>query len=168
MDLQKGPLGILGWFALKVTGRNPTGFGDSVVPVAEVGDHYLATSELQEVNVVMPTLLQTTNGASLTVPNGKVWRVIAVSMAGALNAADAALLSQQNIGFQSPNGSPKSCLVVSTTPYAFTNQRGAAATMRPPVLLPSGWKIVYALNTSAAITVTSNIQCDAMIQEFDL
>jgi hypothetical protein len=167
MDLQKGPLGILGWFALKVTGRNPPSFGDAVVPMVEVGDQYLATSELQVKNAVLATSLAAFNQQTISVPAGKVWRLIAASFNGALNAADAALISQMAIAVIAPGGA-SNCSLVTGPAYASTSIRQVAVLCRPPVFLPSGWSLNFNMFTSAAITVTSNIQCNAFVQEFDL
>src|SRR5262245_52030444 len=107
VPLQKGPLGLLGAFALKVLGQNPTAFGDTVVPVADVYDQYLATSELVMVRL-QPTIAIGASSATATfpVPPGKVWRLIAASIGSTLNAADAAFTSQAQVALQSPNGAP--------------------------------------------------------------
>ena len=168
MDLQKGPLGVLGWFALKVTGRNPPGFGDSVVPVVEVGDNYLATSELQIQRAAMATLLATFTSQSFTVPNGKVWRLIAASMFGTNDAADAALTSVDTIALKSPNSTVFSVSIVHGANQTTANARGCAGTFRPPIFLPSGWGIAFSRSQSAAVTVSANVQIGCVYQEFDL
>jgi len=168
MDLQKGPLGILGWFALKVTGRNPPGFGDSVVPVVEVGDNYLATSELQIQRQAVALLIAVNTAASFTVPNGKVWRLIAAGSFGTNNAADNALVSVDQIALQSPSSGVFSVPIVFGAYQTGANGRGCAGNFRPPIFLPSGWIVTWSRNQSAAVTVTANVQFGIVYQEFDL
>lgn len=167
MNLQKGPLGVLGAFSLKVLGRNPTGFGDSVSPVVDVYDQYLASGELQVNNQALATSLAAFNSSTFTVPNGKVWRLMGASLVGALNAADAALLSTLAVAIQSPNSTPQGCRVAAGQTIATAGARFVAAVFRPPIFLPSGFKVALELWTSAAITVTSNLQATVLVQEFD-
>jgi hypothetical protein len=157
MDLQKGPLGILGWFSLKVTGRNPPGFGDSVVPVVEVGDNYLATSELQLQIATTNLSLATFNGTTFTVPNGKCWRLIAASWAVGLNAADVALRSFCDNVIVAQNDQAGGIL-----------PRAVGATWRPPIFVPSGWTVAVTMITSGAITVAVPRIASVMYQEVDL
>lgn len=169
MNLQKAGLGILGAFGLKVTGQNPPLFGDAVLPVADVFDQYLATSELQLKLDQSNVNLATFNGSSFTVPNGKVWRVIGAGWGGAVNAADVALKSIIDIGITSPNSAPASVVIASGAPDpggAVT--RAFGANFRPPIFLPSGWTISLAFFTSAALTVTFARSAGVFYQEFDL
>jgi hypothetical protein len=169
MQLQKGPLGLLGAFALKVLGQNPPNFGDTVIPIADVYDQYLATSELQIQRAAMATALATFTSTSFTVPAGKVWRLIAASMAGANNAADAALVSTDLIGLLSPNSTVFSVNIAQgALQTGAAVIRGVAVTLRPPIFLPSGWSISFGRSQSAAVTVTANVQVGCMYQEFDL
>jgi hypothetical protein len=166
MQLQKGPIALLGAFALKVLGRNPTAFGDSITPVVDVYDQYLAAGELQVSNQVLATALAAFNSSTFTVPNGKAWRVKGASLLGSLNAADAAFVSMQTVNIQSPNSSPNGCRIAAAQFPATAGPR-AVGYVGPPIFLPSGWKIVLELWTSAAITVTSNLQATVFFQEID-
>jgi hypothetical protein len=169
MQLQKGPQGILGWFALKVGGRNPPTFGDAVLPVVEVGDNYLGTSELQIQRVALASALAASNNQDFTVPAGKCWRLIGGSFFGSLNVADVALSSLISIGVKSPTSTVFSVLLsVSPKDPGGAIARGWAASFRPPIFLPSGWTVSLALTTSGAITVTSNYQVGVLYQEMDL
>jgi hypothetical protein len=167
VQLQKGPLALLGAFALKVGGRNPPAFGDTITPTIDVYDQYIATSELQVKNVVLATALSTFNQALMPVPAGKAWRVLAASFFGSLNAADVALLTGIAIGALAPGGA-SSCNLASAFQEAGATPRSLAFTLRPPLFLPSGWQLAFAMFTNTAITVTSNIQCNALVQELDL
>lgn len=171
MQLQKAPSGLLGWFQLKVGGFNPPGFSDTVVPVVEVGDNYLATSELQiNVGAGLPTALAAFNSVQFTVPAGKAWRLKAASLIGALNVADVALLSICTIAIQSPNSAPFAVrLAVRNDPGGGgALPRAVAWQSATPIFLPSGWKVSFELWTSAAITVTSTLLTAALYQEIDL
>lgn len=169
MKLQKAATGILGAFGLKVGGFNPTAFGEAVVPVADVFDQYLAQGELQIQRTALATSLAATNSQDFTVPAGKVWRLIAASFFGSLNAADIAFSSIVAIGLKSPISTVFSVLLeVSPKDPGGAVSRGWATRLRPPIFLPSGWVVTQSLTTSAAITVTSNFQVGIVYQEFDL
>jgi hypothetical protein len=168
VQLQKAPVGILGAFALKVLGRNPTTFGETVQPIVDVYDQYLGTSELQiNVGSGLVTALAGYNAVSFTVPNAKAWRLKAASLIGALNVADAALVSTQTIGIQSPNSAPFLVRVATRQDPATTGCRHVGWQTATPIFLPSGWKVVFELWTSAAITVSSTLVTSAFIQEID-
>jgi hypothetical protein len=168
MQLQKGPLGILGWFALKVTGQNPTQFGDGVVPVAEVGDNYLATSEMRLIQDTSNLALATFSGSTFTCPAGKVWRLINASFTTNLNAADIAVRSVVECGILSPNSSPNPTQIAFNDQAGGIGVRGAVANLRPPIFLPSGWSVGLSIITSAALTVAVPRIASIFVQEFDL
>jgi len=168
VQLQKGPLGLLGAFALKVGGQNPTGFGDSVVPVAEVMDHYLATSELNSVVVNGLGGLVASVTRAFVVPAGKVWRVIGAGMQVGLNAADVALKSNITIGISSPNGGLPGTIVLGGTDQGGAVFRSSGIVFRPPLFLPSGWSVQETFLTSAAMTVSVQVFGTLLYQEFDL
>jgi len=168
MDLQKAPSGILGWFGLKVGGRNPPGFSDFITPVVEVGDHYLATSELQIQRQAMALALAVGTSVDFTVPQGKVWRVIAAGSFGTNNAADAGLTSVDNIQLKSPLSTVFSVPVAVGAAQTGTVTRGVSVVFRPPLMLPSGWIVSIGRSQSAAVTVTANVQVGLVYQEMDL
>ena len=167
MQLQKAPSGLLGWFALKVGGFNPPAFGDAVLPVVEVGDHYLATSELQVKTQILATALSTFNGSDFTVPNGKCWRVLGASLFGSLNVADIALKSVMAVGIKSPISAPASCNLTSVESITGAATRAVSINFRPALFLPPGFVVSLGLVTNTAITVTSNLTAAVFIQEFD-
>lgn len=169
MDLQKGPSGILGWFALKVTGRNPPNFGDAVVPVVEVGDNYLASGELKiNSNSTAPALTSSFSRV-FTVPQGKCWRVISAGGYIVMNVADVALIALGTVSFETPNAAPFDAPAFSfTTPQLGTGARVFGTSFRPPVFLPSGISIVVGMAYSAPITVAGAAFAAVFVQEFDL
>lgn len=170
MDLQKGPLGILGWFALKVTGRNPPAFGDSVLPVVEVGDNYLATSELQ-LQTAQPNIGIGASSATSTfaVPQGKVWRVIGAGLVGGTNIADVAFTSLIAIYVKSPNSGVISVPIASgAKDPGGQSLRQFGATFRPPIFLPSGWSLQVNITFNNVLTVAAGQNVGVMLQEFDL
>lgn len=169
MQLQKGPLGILGWFALKVTGRNPPAFGDAVVPVVEVGDNYLATSELQMQTSLIPSTLTVSQTILFTVPAGKCWRLIGAGGYLTLNVADAGFVVVGSVGVRSPNSAPNDGYVFTqTTGQTAGNARVFGAAFRPPIFLPSGWSVAISTVRSAAVTVASFQYAVITYQEIDL
>lgn len=168
MQLQKGPLGILGWFALKVTGRNPPGFSDSVVPVVEIGDNYLATSELQIQRVAVTVGIGVSSGNNaFVVPSGKIWRLIAAGVFGGTAAADAAFRSVISIALKSPNSGVFEVPIAVSSYDGGNATRGLGYTARPPILLPSGWSISSSIFFSANLTVAANTQMGVVYQEID-
>lgn len=73
--LQKAPAGLLGLFDLKTLGENPNGFARTLVPVADVRQHYGANGQQ-----VLTTTASSSVGATLllTVPENQVYRVLAI------------------------------------------------------------------------------------------
>lgn len=169
MQLQKGPLGILGAFALKVLGRNPSQFGDSVTPIVDVYDQYLATSELIS-NVVGGNLnLAATNTRTFTVPAGKAWRLMGCGIDMGFNGADIALKSIITVEVSSPNsGLPGTVLYSSGTDVGGAVARTGGVAFRPPIFLPSGWSINLKFSCSAAPTVAVPLFSTALYQEIDI
>jgi len=171
VELQKGPLGLLGWFALKVTGHNPPLFGDAVVPVVEMGDNYLLTSELQ---IKQPAAgVNTGTVASwssvFTVTSGKVWRVLGAGSYVALNAADVAIVIDGSVWMLSPNSGPVGIpLFGRNPPQVAQNLRTAGCTFRPPLVVPSGWAVQLRWDASAALTVSVPWFPSVLVQEIDL
>lgn len=165
--LQKAPTGLLGAFALKVGGLNPDIFGDTVTPVVDVYDQYLAMGELQVKTNLTATQLVTSNGFDFVVPNFKVWRVISGAWYGTLNAADVALKSVISVGVKSPNSGPVANLFGTQESASGVGFRAFGMTFRPPIFLTSGWALSLGMNTNTAITISSNFFATCLIQEFD-
>lgn len=157
MQLQKGPIGLLGAFALKVLGRNPPQFGDSVTPTVEVMDQYLASGELDVQTTGNFDVAGTSNNAQLVVPTGKVWRVLCAGITVTTNAADIVDGYKVGIAVLPPAGSGS----VVPLAYQYTPPAPAGATLNGmrfgyyfprPLFLPSGWGILYQCDTDRAIT----------------
>lgn len=167
--LQKSPLGLLGALALKTLGRNPDQFSSSVMPTMDVYDQYLATSELQMVVDTTNLTLTGETTKTFTVPTGKVWRLIAAGGRTGLNAADVALIMAGVVNLQSPNGAPQRTPIgVFLTPQLGQGLRAFGFNFRPPIFLPSGWKVLVDFDFSAAVTVAVPGIASIVVQEFDL
>lgn len=169
--LQKAPSGILGAFLLKVLGKNPNQFGDVVTPTVEVFDHYLLQQELKNDNGVGAGTITLTAGAQVvrgfaTVPNGKVWRVLASGVFCTVAAADVALGFNVGLYVRMPGG--------AVTPF-FTGQTNGAATSRTagfyfprPLTLPAGWAIAVDVFAPTAASQNMATTLQLTYHEFDL
>lgn len=169
MQLQKGPIGLLGAFALKVLGRNPPAFGDSVVPIVDVYDQYLNQGEQQvkssavALNIGVPFL-----NVTFTVPTSKCWRVLGAGGFVSLNAADAALIAQVGIGILSPADPLNSALVFAQYPPQLgANGRTIGTSFRPPLFLTAGWQVSFGFTFSGNITAAGSATGTLLVQEFD-
>lgn len=172
MQLQKGPVGLLGALALKVLGRNPPQFGDAVVPTVEVLDQYLAQGELDTQTTGNIDVVGTSNNGALTVPSGKCWRVLCVGFNVTTNAAD--IVDGYRVGFaiQPPAGA------ASLVPTAYQNvppaPAGATANgtrfgyyFPRPLFLPPAWGILFQIDTDRAITTQVRMNGFLLRQQFD-
>lgn len=167
MDLQKGPLGLLGAFALKVTGRNPNQFGGVVTPVVDVYDQYLAQSELGISAATVATGLNAFVASTFTVPASKAWRVFGASIQVSLDAADVAIAASPRFQVRSPDIT-KALIVPVLQPPTVNTDRNCGFYTNPPLFLPSGWSLVLRYQFSAALTVTENAQFAVLRQEIDV
>lgn len=169
--LQKSPTGLLGAFSLKVGGLNPDIFGDTIVPTVDVYDQYLNQGEQQVRNVSIATVVgQPFVNATLTVPNFKCWRVLAVGGFVSMNAADVALIAQIGIGVVSPANPVTSALIgAAYPPQLGTSGRTVGFALRPPLFLTSGWQLSFGFTFSGNVTVAvaNGAVGTALIQEFD-
>src|SRR5262245_56671279 len=168
MMLQKSPLGFLGAFALKVLGKNPDVMSDAVVPTADIYDQYLLTQELTRQGATVTLLAAATSIAgNLTVPAGKMWRVLAVGAAMTINAADAALLFDVAVAVLPP-GAPAPAQFVSFRPAGTTVGRSNGLYLARPLVLPSGWSLNYTVTTSAAAPANNvPTSVNALVHEID-
>lgn len=161
--LQKVGAGLLDAFDLKTYGTSPTAFGDTVSPIADVMDHYLATrlrcaannGNLQNIN----------DNVALTVPNGTAWRLHCVGGHIDLNAADN---PADGVGLEIgilPAGSSGSIRVAALAvppkgaAYAAATRFSCSQTFDRPLILVPGTQLflittrTYAAARAAAIVV---------------
>lgn len=169
MQLQKGPIGLLGAFALKVLGRNPTQFGDTITPTIDVFDHYLSSGELQRVGQTITIGIGAlTANADQTVPNGKVWRVLGIGAAFVINAADAGLAFASHFSVKSPGGVTLT-QIFSANSVGSSTGRTVGFYAGRPLTLPGGWAINFVHTASGAgPTVATAVASGVLVQEFDL
>lgn len=168
--LQKSPLGVLGAFALKVLGRNPDKFGDTVLPTADVYDQYLLQTELQmQIVSAGITVAAFSNASVLLVPPGKIWRVLSVGTQGAtITGADLALVWAVIISAINPAGTQAvvtTGVLVGSAPIGAV--RGHGLYLPRPLVLPGGWGLRFQFSTSAAVANANSIQNVALYQEID-
>jgi hypothetical protein len=172
MQLQKGPVGLLGALALKVLGRNPPQFGDAVVPTVEVLDQYLAQGELDVQATGNVDVVGTTNNAQILVPSGKCWRVLCVGFNVTTNAAD--IVDGYKVGFAILPPAGVGNLV--PTAYKDVPPAPAGATLNGtrfgyyfprPLFLPPAWGILFQIDTDRAITTQVRMQGFLLRQQFD-
>lgn len=158
-QLQKAAQGLLGWFSLKVNGRNPLLFGDTVLPVVESGDNYLLQGELATETVLGTNIpIGSSGGAimTITVPANKVYRVLSIGVDLGLAAADTAFLTDWWCGVNI--GGISGFLFASLTQLPnnpAANARIGAFYLPRPLLLPPGSIITAQQRTSANVTVAA-------------
>lgn len=166
MQLQKGPLGLLGAFALKTIGRNPTQFGDTVQPVADVYDQYLAQSELGIATTNAAIGLNNFQQLTIAVPAGKMWRLFGVSWQATLNAADIAIAMQGEVLLlRLPSGAQ---LGQPSQPSTIGVERRLMFFTQPPFVVPSGYSIRVSMTFSAALTNSVTGTMFVIRQEIDV
>lgn len=171
MQLQKSPIGLLGAFALKVLGRNPQAFGDTITPTVDVYDQYLAQGELKISTLSSNVNLATFNARSFTVPAGKAWRLIGLGGNYTPNAADVAVLGKLSGAITSPDSAPLA-FITGSSGGGLAVAVGAAGVnfgqaFRPPIFLPSGWSVAVTLVSATAWTVAAPFAAELMLQEID-
>jgi hypothetical protein len=149
-------------------GRNPPAFLDSVTPVVDVYDQYLAAGELRTLfdNTAPPLAGSFTR--TFTVPTGKCWRVLGAGGFVVLNAADVALIAIGAVGIVAPN-TPASAATVFAQypPQNGVGSRVIGCSFRPPIFLPPGFAVTVTFGFSGAITIAGNAQAQILFQEFD-
>ena len=164
--LQTSPTGLLGSYELKVTGENPSGFGDVVTPVTEVQDFYLANA-LGTVGLTTAVGIGTQSGSStVTVPAGYVYRVLGWSAEIVLGGADIAMTAQGVAYLTPPVGSG----AVYMPGYGAFAKAGTSMWLPGgrvmPLILPAGWRITVAGFLSGVPAAAWNLRVSVLTQPF--
>jgi len=169
VKLDKAPLGVLSAFALKVLGRNPPEFADQLVGVVDLYDQYLLNQELQRVQTNMILVAATTSiAASLPVPAGRVWRVLAVGTSGNNNVADGALLYDLLVQVVPPTAAA-SVALGSFEINGSSTVKGGGFYLGRPLVIPAGWALSFFFTTRAAAPANNvNMTAQALVHEFDI
>jgi hypothetical protein len=172
MQLQKAAQGLLGWFSLKTTGRNPPVFGESLLPVVEMGDNYLLQGELSAENVLGTNIGIGSSSGQITfqVPANKVYRVLAIGADLALAAADNAFTTDWYIfvNFAAPSSLTGYIFAGAMQASAAGNARIGAFYLPRPLLLPPSASIVVGFRSSANLTVAASNHGSLIRQSIDL
>jgi hypothetical protein len=166
--LHKAPLGLIGAFALKVLGRNPTEFGDVVTPVVDVYDQYLEVTESRVVGA-MGIGVRTISGTH-TPASRFSWRVLAIGVSLSLDAADVALTGTTITSMTSPAVAgtivePGGTLVVNGATGLF---RSLGVWLPRPFFLSPGWSITQRVYLSANVTAATNVNFCMVVQPLEL
>jgi hypothetical protein len=166
--LHKAPLGLLGAFALKVLGRNPDKFGEAVLPVVDVYDQYLDTTEARVVGT-MAIGTRTISGAHV-LPSRYAYRVLAIGVSFSLDAADVALTATTITSMTSPAVAgtvtePQGTMVVNGATGLF---RSLGLWLPRPFFLMPGWQIIQRVYLSANVTAATNVNFCMVVQPLEL
>lgn len=169
MNLQKASQGLLSWFNLKTTGQNPNVFGDSIVPIVDVGDNYLAQGELGIDTITQASGLVSFLSMDFTVPNGKVWRVHAAGGDIGLNVADTALTSRGFVQVLAPDAGVIGCNLSNGPVEAVgVSPREIGFFAARPIFLTPQWRVRVGFLFSGALTVSVNGHAALFRNQFDL
>jgi len=160
--LQKSPRALLAALELKVSGDNPTVFGDSVVPVIDVYDQYLIDRALMATGSTAITQPATSGSVVLTPPAGEAWRVRSIGAIVNVDAADVAIDKQLFIAIRDAAGS-SSVIVAAESSLAFASLFGGIYLDRP-LWLPAGWTINTFGALASAPTVDWAVSVRAMYE----
>lgn len=137
--LQKSPAGLLELFRLRTLGRNPVGFGDDVVPVADVTDYYGADLV---VSADFAGVAGAVDATFLTAPSAFARRVLSLSGFMTLGLAGGTWFTIA-IGYRVPVSTTATVFVASQ--YVATPVAGSTVLVAwsgPPILLPPGHALV--------------------------
>lgn len=168
MRLTAAPLGLLGAFALKVLGKNPDGFGDTVSPVVDVYDQYLQTTENRTIGAI--GIGARTVSMTHTLPDRFCWRVLAIGVNFTLDAADIALTATVITSVTSPAVAGtiiEPCGTMVVNGATGTNRALGHLLPRPLLLLP-GNSIITRVYLSANVTVALNVNSCLLVQPLEL
>lgn len=167
MRLQASPHGLLGLFQLKQEGRNPSQFGEQVLPVVDVLEQYaLAYLDVTRANKITGAAA-TTDTQTITVPQGKVWKLRAIGQAVNLNAADLGKSVNFATYIDSPAGVGTPIFMGSGGGLATVADRVAPLTLGSDLWLPSGWKIRSVMTISAALAANASYDLWVLRTEID-
>jgi hypothetical protein len=167
--LQKAPRGLLAAFGLKVLGKNPDVFADSVMGVADVYDQYLSESELKTTGAIATLIAATTSiSSTLLVPQGKCWRVLCDGIGFSINAADVALQFACTYAVIQP-GVVSPAQYKSEVAIGTTLGRSSGHYFPRPLFLPSGWGLNIQLSSQSTAPANNVVGLhNALVQEFDI
>lgn len=174
MDLQKAPQGVLGALSLKVGGRNPPFFSDALVGTAEIFDHYLELASVSTVTGTMVIGADVSSSMTLTVPVGKIWRVVGVAIDITFGAADTAKIFNASV-FSQNLPTQTSPSPTNNFPLAF-GQLVGSTTFRcwsllfpRPLLMGPGQQLQGLVLSSAVLAANAtSLFLWALRQEFDV
>jgi hypothetical protein len=161
--LQKAPFGVLGLLELKVGGDNPTEFGGTLQPGADMLDYYtLDRSTVERATQSVQTDAQL---ATISVPTGQLWRIRAMSAVMLL--PNTVTVNSQGVGLScgtNANNSGGHCRLHSSywpITGAVAVQQGIADTIyfERPLLLRQGNQCtgIFFGNLSAAVNLVFDV-----------
>lgn len=152
MRINRQPVGLLGFLGIKNFGRNPDTLATVLSPVWETSDLYLSQSSRYSVTNIS---VAATGGATvLTVPNGKVWKVYAVSIrftpgVGAAVSVTPCLSPQ----------SPSTVYVAMGASAGFTNAAPGTVFFNREAVIEAGTGIGYTCEALTAGPVAGIVYC---------
>lgn len=169
--LQKSPLALLGAFALKQLGVNPTHFGEEIQPSIDVYDQYLYNEQRISVTLSAAGIALGTSHAavSVTVPAAKAWRVLGIAGVATPAAGDAGKTFN---GFLSVRDTLSQEVALENrqllgTGAAIAGDRILGYQPSNPIFLPSGWKIAFVADSSVVTAANVPLALNVFVQEID-
>lgn len=159
MRLQKYPDILLGWLNLKNEGRAPVEFGETVLPVIEVGDLYAHPDRTMVTNSAATAL--NTDLALLQPGISEAWRVKAISLVLARNVADIALSVTCNAQLRRNSAFGAAILSHTFAPVAATDLQQAFGLWLPrPLYMTPNDRLAVRVQTTLSVAGTVGITLD--------
>lgn len=167
MRMQTSPLGLLGAFGLKVQGKAPDQFGESIAPSVEVIDFYALASQSIKRTAQITAAGAVTDTITHVVPNDTIWRVFAVASGVNLNAADLAKSVNFAQFWEQPDGTAMPFFMGPGGGLATVADRWAPFVPGPIVTLGPGWKLRSVMTITAALIANASFEFSVLRQELD-
>lgn len=151
--VQTYPLGFLSLLTAKVTGDTPRDLGGEVTPSLEMFEFFAAQLGLTSSSA--DSLAQTVagSGATVTIPQGECWEIIAIQASAANGAA--ALDVQMHARVSPVNSALPSVILATARATLSANVNGVHAIFAPsrPLIFPPGTRVIAQLGGTVGTAV---------------
>lgn len=163
--LQKSPLGLIETFDLNWQGRQPENFGNTVDPVTDVTDFYLAT-QAQVLNNTVAHAIATQTFTHSFGPTQFIWRVLTLGLTLTFQAADIAL--EFAVQYSIDDGNAENAIHPNQGTWSALEQSSLIKrhgfVLPTPLLVKPGWQLSCSWQLDAASAATFSSSFGGTIQ----